>query len=283
MIVITGAEGQLGTAFRRLYPDAHHLTRADLDLADTTSIRDVLEPLDPELIINCAAYTAVDLAEAEEDLAYAINAAALREMGWMCADYAIPLVSFSTDYVFDGESDRPWVESDETAPINAYGRTKAAGERYLLETHPDALIVRTSWVVSGTKQNFISTMIRLARRGEVSVVDDQHGCPTVADDLASATLGAVEAGVSGLLHLVNDGPTTWFDLARAAVREAGLDPDLIHPQSTAEYPTPARRPRYSVLGSERLDQLDLDPMPHWSESLPAVVASLIERGLTDLD
>ncbi|MDH3500431.1 MAG: sugar nucleotide-binding protein, partial [Acidimicrobiia bacterium] len=131
MIVVTGAAGQLGTAFRSLLPDATFLTRDDLDLADTESIRPTLEPLDPELIINCGAYTAVDRAEVEEQLAWRINAAALREMGWMCADYAIPLVTFSTDYVFGGMAERPYVESDPTAPINAYGRTKAAGEKFV--------------------------------------------------------------------------------------------------------------------------------------------------------
>ena len=278
MIVVTGAGGQLGTAFRSLVPDARYLTREDLDLADTESIRPTLEALDPELIINCAAYTAVDRAEEEEDLAYQINAIALRELGWMCADFAIPLVTFSTDYVFGGRSDRPFVESDPVDPINAYGRTKAAGEQYVRETHPDALIVRTSWVISGTHNNFVATMLRLGRERELTVVNDQLGRPTIADDLAAATLAAVDAGATGPLHLTNEGETTWYELARAALELADLDPERIQPIATADYPTPAARPAYSVLGSERTASLGLEPLPSWRSSLPAVVARLTAPG-----
>lgn len=277
MIVVTGGDGQLGTAFRRLLPDARFLGRADLDLAEPRSVRAVLEEADPELLINCAAYTAVDRAEDEEELATAVNADAVREMGWMCADLAIPFVTFSTDYVFGGESDRPWVESDPTDPINAYGRSKALGERYALETHPDALVVRTSWLVSGSHANFVATMLRLVAERTVTVVDDQIGLPTVADDLAAASLAAIRVGVTGVLHLANQGPASWYELARGAVEMAGLDPERIRPCSTAEYPTPARRPAFSVLGSERLESLGLTALPPWRESLPAVVAAQLER------
>lgn len=276
MIVVTGGGGQLGTAFRRLLPDATFLTRPELDLADTDAIRPTLEALDPEMVINCAAYTAVDRAEQEQELAHRINAEAVREMGWLCADVAIPFVTYSTDYVFAGVGDRPWVESDPVDPINAYGRSKAAGEVFALQTHPDALVIRTSWVISGTHRNFVATMLRLAAEREVTVVDDQVGCPTIADDLAVATLAALAAGAGGLLHLANQGATTWFELARTAVEIAGLDTERIRPCSTAEYPTPARRPAYSVLGSERLADFGLDPLPRWQDSLPAVVKSLME-------
>jgi dTDP-4-dehydrorhamnose reductase len=276
VIVVTGADGQLGTAMRRLVPDATFLGRADLDMADTGSIRPTLEALDPELLINCAAYTAVDRAEDEEDLATLVNADAVREMGWMCADHAVPFVTYSSDYVFGGTSQRPWVESDPLDPINAYGRSKALGERYALQTHPDALVIRTSWVISGTHRNFVTTMLRLAADREVAVVDDQHGCPTIADDLAGATLAAVQAGVTGVLHLANQGATTWFELARASVELAGIDPERIQPCATADYPSPARRPAYSVLGSERREELGLDALAHWRDSLPAVVDSLLK-------
>ena len=280
MIVVTGAGGQLGRAFMDILDDAHGLTHNDLDLADVGSIRPALEDLDPELIINCAAYTAVDRAEEEEELAYSVNALAVREMGWMCADFAIPMVTFSTDYVFDGENDRPWVESDPIEPINAYGRTKAAGERFLAETHPDGLVVRTSWLVSGTHPNFVATMIRLGRERELSVVDDQLGCPTVASDLAKATMAAVTAGASGILHLANAGATTWYRLARESLELAGLDPERVQPTTTDQYPTPAPRPAYSVLGSERVADLGIEVLPDWRESLPAVVEQLIAPGGT---
>ncbi len=196
-------------------------------------------------------------------------------MARYCAAAAVPLVTFSSDYVFPGDGDRPYVESDPTDPVNAYGRSKLAGERAALELHPAALVIRTSWVVSATHPNFVATMLRLAGSGEPwQVVDDQVGCPTVAADLAAATLAALEAGASGILHRVNGGATTWYRLAVAAVELGGGDPGLIEPCATADYPTPARRPRYSVLGSERASRLGLPALPAWRDSLPEVVAGL---------
>ncbi len=276
MIVVTGAEGQLGTAFRSLLSDATFLTRSELDLTATDSIRPSLEALDPDLIINCAAYTAVDRAESEEELAYLVNALAVREMGWMCADFSIPLVTFSTDYVFDGTSRVPYLESDAVCPINAYGRTKAAGERFVEETHPDALIIRTAWLISGTHDNFVASVLRLAPERELSVVDDQVGCPTIVDDLARASLEAVEAGASGLLHLCNAGTASWFELARVALESAGLDPDRVAPISSEDYETEAKRPAYSVLGSERREALGIDRLPAWQESLGSIVRQLTD-------
>ena len=180
--------------------------------------------------------------------------------------------------MFAGDGDRPYLESDPIAPINAYGRSKAEGERFAQQTHPDALIVRTSWLVSGTHPNFVATMIRLARERDLSVVADQRGRPTVVDDLAAATLAALDRGATGILHLSNEGVTTWYELARAAVELAGIDPDRIRPISTDEYPTPAARPAYSVLGSQRLDELGLAPLPPWRDSLPAVVERLTGPG-----
>ncbi len=281
MIVVTGGDGQLGTAFRSLLTEAVFLTRSDLDLADTRSIRPTLEALDPELVINCAAFTAVDLAEEQHDLARLVNANAVGEMGWMCADHSIPFVTFSTDYVFGGESDRPWVESDQIAPINAYGSTKADGETAALQTHPDALVIRTSWLISGTHANFVSTILALASEQELKVVDDQKGSPTMAADLAGATLQALDVGATGLLHLVNQGSATWFDLAKAAVELAGLDADRVDACTTAEYPTAARRPAYSVLESERAAGLGVAALPDWRDSLPGVVEALYRNGVVE--
>lgn len=281
MIVVTGGDGQLGTAFRSLLPEATFLTRADLDLSDTRSVRPTLEALDPELVINCAAFTAVDLAEEQHDLARLVNANAVGEMGWMCADHAIPFVTFSTDYVFGGVSERPWVESDQIAPINAYGATKADGEAAALQTHPDALVIRTSWLISGTHRNFVSTILGLAAKQELTVVDDQEGSPTIAGDLAIATLQALDVGATGLLHLVNHGSATWFDLAKAAIELADLDSDRLEPCTTAEYPTAARRPAYSVLGSERAEDLGVASLPDWRESLPGVVEALYRNGVVE--
>ncbi len=206
MIVVLGAGGQLGTAFRSVYPDAHFVDRAGLDLTDTGAIADRLASFSPTALVNCAAYTAVDRAEAEQDMAHLVNAEAVAALARFAADTGIPLVTYSTDYVFPGDGTTPYVESDPTDPVNAYGRSKLAGEVAALDLYPGTLVIRTSWVLSGTHPNFVATMLRLARRGEPwRVVDDQVGCPTVAGDLAAATAEAVDAGVTGILHLTNDG------------------------------------------------------------------------------
>ncbi len=200
-----------------------------------------------------------------------LNATAVGELAAAAARRTIPFVTFSTDYVFDGSAGEPYLESSPTAPINAYGRSKLAGERLALAAHPGTLIIRTSWVISGTHPNFVATMLRLARERELRVVDDQVGNPTVAADLATATLDALDRGVTGILHLTNTGSTTWYELARAAVEMAGGDVDRIGPCTTDEYPTAARRPRYSVLGSERRETLGIGALPHWRDSLGEVV------------
>lgn len=274
MILVTGGAGQLGTAFRRVLPEARYVDVEDLDLTDLAGLATALDDLGPEAIVNCAAYTAVDRAEQEEARATIVNGAAVGVMAEHAARRRIPFLTFSTDYVFAGNGREPYLESSPTDPINAYGRSKLAGERAALAACPDALVVRTSWLVSGTHPNFVATMLRLAAERVVRVVDDQRGCPTMAGDLAPAAWTALRAGARGLLHLTNSGETTWFRFARAAVARAGLDPERIEPCSTAEYPTPAPRPAYSVLGSERRGPLGLPDLPHWEESLPAVVEGL---------
>ena len=272
MILVTGGTGQLGTAFRKVVPEARFVDLADFDLTRGDLLVAALAEMRPEVIINCAAYTAVDRAEQEEARATEVNGTAVGVMAAFAAARDIPFLTFSTDYVFPGDGAAPYVESSPTAPLNAYGRSKLAGERVALGIHPNALVVRTSWLVSGTHPNFVGTMLRLAAEREVKVVDDQWGCPTMVDDLAPAAWAALRAGVSGVLHLTNSGETTWFRFARAAVARAGLDPERIVPCTTADYPTPARRPAYSVLGSERRRPLGLADLPPWEESLPAVVA-----------
>lgn len=275
MIVVTGVTGQLGTAFRTLLGErAGYLTRDDLDLSDPDSLRPALEALRPTTVINCAAYTAVDAAEEDEGTAMVVNGEAVGALAEATAATGARLVTFSTDYVFDGAKDGAYVETDPPNPINAYGRTKLAGEIAALDANPDTLVVRTSWVLSGTHPNFAATMLRLAEAGTVRVVDDQHGHPTLVDDLAAGTLSALDAGATGLLHLTNSGVTTWFGLARDVAAMAGLDPDRIEPISTAEYPTPARRPANSVLESVRIAGLGIEPLPDYHDSLRAAVVRL---------
>lgn len=279
--LILGAAGQLGTAFTSLIGPADALcaARSDLDLADGDRIEPFLREHRPEIVINCAAYTAVDRAEREPNLAAAINTEAVRRLSEAATDCGFRFVTFSTDYVFDGSLERPYVESDTPNPVNVYGRTKLEGEQHALATHPSALVIRTSWVISATHRSFVTAMVRLATGKGGRVVDDQHGRPTIASDLAAATLDAIDRGASGLLHLTNGGETTWFDLARTVVRLAGLDPMKIRPCTTDEYPTPARRPRNSILASERISQLGIAPLPDHRSSLPGVIDGLGRRGL----
>ena len=264
----------MGTAFRRLLDDGCiSLFREDLDLSRPESIPAVLERVGPDAVINCAAYTKVDQAEDEEELATAVNGTAVGALAEWCARRRRPLLTFSTDYVFDGEADTPYLESSPTDPVNAYGRSKLVGEKSAVEA--GALVVRTSWVISGSHPNFVATMLRLAGEGrDLRVVDDQVGCPTIAHDLAVTSLEAFRAGATGLLHVTNQGPTTWFRLARASVELAGFDPGLINPCSTAEYPTKATRPAYSVLASERAAGLGVELPPPWETSLPDVVSEI---------
>ena len=275
MTLVLGASGQLGTAMRHALPDATFLTRSGLDLTDTAAIQARLASHTPEAIVNCAAYTDVDGAETNEAAATAVNCRAVGEMAAYAADHDIPYVTFSTDYVFGGTGTRPYVESDPRNPINAYGRSKACGEERALARYPDALIIRTSWLISGADGDFVSKIFRFAHDKPIKVVDDQRGCPTMVHDLAAATADALQAQAAGLVHLVNGGTATWFDLARAAAELAGIDPDRITPCSSDEFPTVARRPAYAVLGSERRESLGIAPLPHWRESLPRIVDRLI--------
>jgi dTDP-4-dehydrorhamnose reductase len=275
MLLITGGTGQLGTAMRRLVPEADFPVRTELDLSEPAGVAAYLQRRRPGAIVNCAAYTAVDRAEGEEDLATTVNGESVGVMARFAADAGIPFVTFSTDYVFDGTATEPYLESHPTDPINAYGRSKLVGEQEALDA--GGLVIRTSWVISGTHPNFVATMLRLAGEHDtLRVVADQRGCPTCVEDLAPAALAALRSGKTGLLHLTNQGETTWHALASAAIAEAGLDA-TVEPITTDEYPTPAKRPAYSVLGSERLDDLGLDPLPDWHETLPTVVAGLKSR------
>jgi dTDP-4-dehydrorhamnose reductase len=276
MIVVTGVTGQLGHAFRRRLgdDDAVYLDRSMCDLADPASIAGVIEPLGPSTVINCAAYTAVDAAESEPDVADAVNARSVGELAAICSRIGARFVTFSTDYVFDGTKEGPYVESDRTMPINVYGATKRRGEQLALEALPSSLIIRTSWVMSGTHRSFASVMLERIAAGTVSVVADQHGHPTFADDLVAGTLAAMDTGAGGILHVTNEGVASWFDIAVEIARIAGLDESRVAPCGTEDYRTPARRPRNSVLDSERRGPLGLSPLRDFREPLAEAIAQL---------
>ncbi|MEA3501944.1 MAG: NAD(P)-dependent oxidoreductase, partial [Actinomycetota bacterium] len=203
-----------------------------------------------------------------------INGGAVGVIAQICADLSIPFLTFSTDYVFDGRAAIPYVESDAVGPVSAYGRSKLRGEELAMTKYPRSLVVRTSWVISATHDNFISTILRLAQKGPLKVVDDQHGKPTIAADLAATAARVLESGSHGILHLANHGETTWYRLATTATQLAGLDPSLVDPCKSDEFPSAAVRPPYSVLGTERAGEPQL---PSWQSSLPSLVADQVQR------
>ena len=268
----------MGAAFIRLLGgDATPLTRSEIDLTRPEEIDPWIASNRPALVINCAAYTAVDDAEANSSVARSVNATSVGELAASAARHGAGLVTFSTDYVFDGSKDSGYVERDRPHPLSVYGETKLEGERLAMSMHPGSLVIRTSWVLSGTHRNFAMTMLQLTAKGQVRVVDDQRGRPTLVDDLAEATMAAVEKGATGLLHLTNQGETTWFRLAREIAELGGLDASRIIPVATDEFPTPAVRPRNSVLDSERLLDLGLSPLPAYREGLSRAVDQLMAR------
>ncbi len=275
MIAVVGAAGQLGTAFCALLgSDSVPLTRSELDLSDVAAIGPIIGSLPVGAVINCAAYTAVDQAEEDELGAFAINARAVGELATACRETGKRFVTFSTDYVFDGTKVGPYVEGDSPSPLGVYGRTKLEGERLARENHPEALVVRTSWVLSGTHGNFAATMLRLIGEGPVQVVDDQRGHPTLVDDLAPAVVEGLEKGVDGVLHLANQGTLTWYQLALECAEIAGLDASAVAPCLTEDFPRLAPRPANSVLDSERLAALGVGGLPHYRPGLEKAIAQL---------
>ena len=274
-IVILGAGGNLGRAFiHQLAPMAKSLRaydRAELDLMCQKTLRRLFDER-PDLILNCAAYTNVDRAEEEEALAFEVNARAPGELALIAAGIGAKLVHFSTDYVFDGEASEPYPVDAAIAPIGAYGRTKAEGERRVRLAQPrDHLIVRTSWVYAPWGRNFVSTMQRLAiERPLLRVVDDQRGRPSSALELARRTLQLIELGASGTFHLSDEGEASWYEFAREILLLSGGKARL-EPCVSEEYRTPARRPRFSVLDLSKT-HLHIGPGLDWRQALRETIA-----------
>lgn len=283
-LLVTGGGGQIGGALTRLARaggwEVVDPPRDRLDLTSEDSIRQAVAGAPWTAVVNCAAYTAVDAAEAEPQLAAALNTDAPAILARETARLRVPLVHLSTDYVFDGDKPEPYAEYDPINPLSVYGRTKAAGEQAVRAANPHHAIVRTSWVVSERGRNFVRTILRLAaERSEIRVVDDQLGCPTAAHDLAAALLKIVaDLGPrSGTWHFANAGATSWYGLAGFIFSRAqrhGVTPPQIVPIGTADYPTPARRPRNSRLSTENL-RADFQIVPRpWQEAVGEVVDAL---------
>jgi len=277
-VLITGAQGQVAQALSGTLPSGAQATalgKLDLDISDRESLSRALDRVMPSVIINTAAYTAVDRAEEERDRAFQVNEAAVRLLAQVCAERKIKLIHISTDFVFDGHKSTPYLTTDPIGPLNAYGESKAAGERHILsQSGLDYLVVRTAWVYSATGRNFLATMLRLfSERSRVQVVVDQIGTPTSASSLARCLWRcAFDGGPSAILNYTNAGVASWYDFAQAIFEEGtalGLLSKTVQivPIRTAEYPTAARRPAFSVLEKQAtLDRLELEST-HWRVEL----------------
>lgn len=273
-ILITGANGQLGQALvthlQALGP-IHALSRTELDLGVPEDIREKVRLLAPRVILNTGAYTAVDKAESESDLAHQINAESPAHLALAAREVNATLLHFSTDYVFDGQGTRPYREDDIPAPINVYGRTKLAGEIAALAAWEKTTVFRVSWLYDTKNANFLSTMLRLAQsHRELRVVDDQKGAPTWTEAIAKALTPLVRGDLQkkerphGLFHLPSGGETTWFGFAQAIFERAQTG-TCVHPIPSSEYPTPAARPEYSVMDGEKAERSLNLTLDSWSE------------------
>ena len=277
-IVVTGAGGQVGrfltAEVARLGGPVLALTSAQCDITDLSAVERVVEAGD--LVINCAAYTDVDGAESNVDVATEVNAAGPENIAQACARVGAQLIHLSTDYVFDGKAGRPYEPGDETGPLSVYGRTKLAGELAVLAALPSAIIVRTSWVYTGasTDDDFVAVMRQRAGRGEsVELVDDLIGSPTYVGDLVAALLRLARGDIrEPVLHVANDGAASRFEQARAVYSAVGADPELVRPVSAAKNPRPAPRPVYSALGSRLSTAAGLPPARPWRDALRAALA-----------
>lgn len=263
----------LSETFTRFGHTITDFSRVDLDITDQAACLDVLRGHD--VVLNAAAFTAVDAAESHEDEAFAINALGAENVARACAASGAVLVHYSTDYVFSGDAAAPYREDDPLAPVSAYGRSKAAGERRARAAHPNGTIVlRTAWLYGEHGGNFVRTMVRLYREhGRLTVVNDQHGQPTWTRDLAEQTVQMLETGLrAGTLHGTASGATTWHGFACAIVENLGGDTATVEPTDSARFARPARRPTNSVLGHDGWARIGLTPMRPWRAALDEAMA-----------
>ena len=294
-VLVIGKTGQVASALQRssaYSPLKYHFAgRDEVELTSGLSMTKIIQTSRPDLVINCAAYTAVDKAEDEADLAKAVNETGPAVLAGLCSQVGIPLIHLSTDYVFAGDADRPYLETDPIQPGNSYGRSKAAGEAAVRAALSQHVIIRLAWVYGETGANFFNTMLRLGRdKRELGIVDDQFGTPSYTGDIARA-LDVVATQVLekpgstnwGTFHLTNEGVTSWYGFARRIfelARMQGYPAVAVHPISTADYPTPARRPAYSVLDCSKIkDQFEVN-LRHWEDALFDCVEKKFDRAIS---
>jgi dTDP-4-dehydrorhamnose reductase len=282
VILVTGSNGQLGKELQELahvYPAYRFVfaSREDLKLHHFGLVENFFVGLKPQYCINCAAYTAVDRAESEQDMAMLVNGEAVGNLAAVCKKFNTKLIHISTDYVFDGESETPYQPDDATGPISMYGISKLKGEELCKKENLDAIIIRTAWVYSEFGNNFVKTMMRLMNeRPEIKVVNDQIGAPTYAADLAKAILDIIDSGkwLSGVYHYSNTGKISWCDFA-IAIKEMIGTTCIVHPIPTADYPTPAKRPKFSLLDTSKITSTFGIQIPEWRESLQQCVRRIL--------
>ena len=280
-ILITGSNGQLGKELKRLensFPqfDFIFLSREDLPIHHFELVRNFFKGYQPQFLINCAAYTAVDRAESERELAFQVNGESVGVLAAVCKEYGTKLIHISTDYVFDGTATLPYKEESLTNPQSVYGASKLEGEKEALRFNPDSIIIRTSWVYSEFGKNFVKTMLKLmSEREDLNVVSDQFGSPTYAADLAETIVQIISSGQwhAGIYHYSNEGVISWYEFA-VAIKELSGSVCKVNPIPTSQYPTPAKRPAYSVLDKTKIQSVFNLPIKDWKESLEICLSRL---------
>ncbi|MBR9794421.1 MAG: dTDP-4-dehydrorhamnose reductase [Gammaproteobacteria bacterium] len=281
-LVVIGKSGQLAWEIARLVPEADCLGREDIDITSSADIAAKLDKIKPDAVINASAYTAVDKAESDEENAYLLNQTAVANLAAYCKSHNVFFVHVSTDYVFNGEKGSPYTVDDAIEPQGMYGKTKAAGEAEVTSALPEAsAILRTSWVYSSHGNNFVKTMLRLmAEKPQLGVIDDQIGSPTWAKGLARACVEAASQRTAGIYHWSDEGVCSWYDFA-IAIQQLGLEKGLLElavpvkPIPSSAYPTPAKRPHYSVLDKTLTRETFTSPLNHWREQLSAMMDELV--------
>ncbi len=280
-ILITGANGQLGNEMRVLSEENKEYTYfftdvAELDICNEQAVMDFVKANDIHVIVNCAAYTAVDKAEENIEFCTKLNADAVGYLAKAAEANQAEFIQISTDYVFDGTAHTPYRETEPTCPNSVYGSTKLAGEQNALTLCSRSMVIRTAWLYSTFGNNFVKTMIRLGKeRDTLGVIFDQIGTPTYARDLACAIYATIRQGVTpGVYHFSNEGVCSWYDFTKAIHRLAGIKDCKVNPLHTEEYPTPAKRPHYSVLDKTKIKATYGIEIPYWMDSLQACVSEL---------
>lgn len=289
-ILVTGANGQLGSELQVIAPHYTNFkflfaTREELPIENEDAVKDYFANHAIDYCINCAAYTAVDKAEAEAENAFLINATAVANLARICEENKTQLIHISTDYVFDGTASQPYKEKDKTNPVSVYGKSKLQGEASAMQHAPSTIIIRTAWLYSSFKNNFVKTMLRLMKekkslptdRHGINVVNDQFGCPTYAADLATAIMQIITSNQSkanpGIYHYSNAGITNWYEFA-VAIKELTSSNCVVNPIPTLQYPTPAKRPAYSVLDTTKIKETFGLVIPQWKDGLKRGLALL---------